>query len=199
MNDIKIKNLSKCYSGETIINNFSYTFPAYSRHCIMGTSGCGKTTLLSILMGLTPSDYGDITGIDTNRISAVFQENRLCENLTALLNVKMVTDIADTYTIDDVIHYFKLIGIDATDNKPVSQYSGGMKRRVAILRALLADYDLILMDEPLKGLDEATKSAVISLILELTKDKTLIMTSHDKDEAVALQCTVVDGRAFNGC
>ncbi len=199
MNDIKIKNLSKCYSGETIINNFSYTFPAGSRHCIMGTSGCGKTTLLSIIMGLTSADSGDITGIDTSRISAVFQENRLCENLTALLNVKMVTNIADTYTIDDIIHYFKLIGIDATDSKPVSQYSGGMKRRVTILRALLADYDLILMDEPLKGLDEATKSAVISLILELTKDKTLIMTSHDKDEAEALQCTIVDGSSFKGC
>lgn len=196
MNDITIKNLSKSYLGETIINDFSYTFPAKSRHCIMGASGCGKTTLLSILLGLTPADSGTITGLNTKSISAVFQENRLCENLTALLNVKMVTDISGKYTSLDIIQYFKQIGIDATDKKPVSNYSGGMKRRVAILRALLADCDLILMDEPLKGLDEDTKTSVISLILELTCGKTFVMTSHNRDEAEELQCTIIDGNAF---
>ncbi len=190
--NIEIKNLSKSYLGETVINNFSYELSEGSRTCIMGKSGCGKTTLLSILMGLTPADSGTILGLDKIKISAVFQENRLCENLTALLNVKMITDITGKYSTEDILTYFARIGIDASDNKPVSQYSGGMKRRVAILRALLADYDLILMDEPLKGLDSETKEAVIELILELTAHKTLLMTSHDASEADSLHATIVN-------
>lgn len=189
---IEIKKLSKAYSGENVINEFSYIFADHSRTCIMGKSGCGKTTLLSILMGLIPADSGQITGLEGCKISAVFQENRLCENLSALLNVKMITDISKRYSVDDISYYFNLIGIDANDKKPVSQYSGGMKRRVAILRALLADYDVILMDEPLKGLDVETKDNVINLILELTRDKTFIMTTHDTNEANRLQAQIIN-------
>ena len=94
----------------------------------------------------------------------------------------MVTDTVGKYSTEDIVKYFKKIGIDATEKKTVAEYSGGMKRRVAILRALLADYDFLVMDEPLKGLDEETKHDVVQLIKELTKGKTVIMTTHDMED-----------------
>ncbi|MBO7386464.1 MAG: ATP-binding cassette domain-containing protein [Lachnospiraceae bacterium] len=77
---------------------------------------------------------------------------------------------------------FKRIVIDGEYKKPVSDFSGGMKRRVAILRALMADFDILVMDEPLKGLDEETKGSVVELIRELTEGKIVIMTTHDPAE-----------------
>jgi NitT/TauT family transport system ATP-binding protein len=88
-------------------------------------------------------------------------------------------------------HAFKKIGIDATDKKIVKEYSGGMKRRVAIVRALMAEFDILIMDEPLKGLDEETKSDVIALIKEYAKGKTVIMTTHDGEEPGLFQAEVL--------
>ena len=185
--DIEIKKLSKSYENEPVLKDFSYTFKEGSKTAIIGSSGIGKTTLLSILSGEVTADSGTVSGLKSQQVSMVFQEDRLCENLTGLLNVKMVTDISKRYSYKDISFYFKKIGLDAASKKPVSEYSGGMKRRVAILRALLSDFDVMLMDEPLKGLDKETKDKVVSLILELTDKKTLIVATHDLSEANELQ------------
>lgn len=184
--DIIIKNLSKAYDGIPVLNDFSHVFKEGSTTCIMGKSGVGKTTLLSILMGLEQADSGQIEGLSDKKISAVFQEDRLCMNLTALLNIKMVLKKESTFSDEKILGLLSRIGIDATDKKTVSEYSGGMRRRVAILRALLADYYLLIMDEPFKGLDPETKSSVIALIKELTAGKTVILTTHDPTDVDAL-------------
>ncbi len=179
---IEIKNLSKRYGDERVLKNFSHTFKDGSFTCIMGKSGSGKTTLLSILMGLEKKDGGCVVGLEDVKISAVFQENRLCENLTALLNVKIITDMGKGYAKEDIVRCFRKVGIDVENNKTVCEFSGGMKRRVAIVRALLADFDVLIMDEPLKGLDDETRKDTIELIKEYTVGKIVIMTTHDSDE-----------------
>ncbi len=189
--DIVIENLSKSYNGKKVLDSVSLTFPENSFTCLMGKSGIGKTTLLNILMGLEKAESGSITGLYDKRISVVFQENRLCHNITALLNIKMVIKKGAALTDDIIKEYLNKIGLGAELKKPVREYSGGMKRRVAILRALLADFDLLIMDEPLKGLDDATKQQVIDIIKELTKDKTVIMTTHDDSEAEAFNAQII--------
>ncbi len=184
--DITIKNLSKAFDEQLVLNDFTHTFKEGTTTCIMGKSGVGKTTLLSILMGLERADSGQINGLADRKISAVFQEDRLCMNLTALLNIKMVLPKNSHISDERIISLLSKIGIDASDKKTVSEYSGGMCRRVAILRALLADFDLLIMDEPLKGLDTETKEKVISLIKELTTNKTVILTTHDPTDVDAL-------------
>ncbi|SEA22135.1 NitT/TauT family transport system ATP-binding protein [Pseudobutyrivibrio sp. ACV-2] len=184
--DITIKNLSKAFDEQLVLNDFTHTFKEGTTTCIMGKSGVGKTTLLSILMGLENADSGQINGLSDKKISAVFQEDRLCMNLTALLNIKMVLPKNSHISDERIISLLSKIGIDASDKKTVSEYSGGMCRRVAILRALLADFDLLIMDEPLKGLDTETKEKVISLIKELTTNKTVILTTHDPTDVDAL-------------
>ena len=189
--DIIIDKLSKSYDGQKVLEDLSVTFPDKSFTCLMGKSGIGKTTLLNILMGLEQADNGKITGLNDKKISAVFQENRLCNNLTALLNIKMVIDGSSKISDSEIIRYLDRIGLGDELKKPVSDFSGGMKRRVAILRALLADFDLLIMDEPLKGLDDATKMDVINLIKELTKEKTVIMTTHDDSEANIFSAQII--------
>ena len=189
--EITVKNLSKSYGENKVLCDFSKVFEDNSFTCIMGKSGVGKTTLLDVILGVTKQDGGEVCGTENAKFSAVFQEIRLCENLTALLNVKMVTDISGRYSESDIINMFKRIGIDATDKKPVSDFSGGMKRRVAILRAMMADFDVLVMDEPLNGLDEETKGSVVELIREFTKNKTVIMTTHDSAEPKLFDATVI--------
>ncbi len=188
---IEIKNLTKAYDGQAVLENLSLTFDDGSFTCIMGKSGVGKTTLLNILMGLENADSGVICGLDDKKVSVVFQENRLCNNITALLNIKMVIQKDSRITDDKISEYLRRIGLGNDLKKPVIEYSGGMKRRVAILRALLADFDLLIMDEPLKGLDDETKETVIALIKELTKEKTVIMTTHDDSEASLLEANII--------
>lgn len=190
--DIEVKNLSKSYGELNVFSNLNCRFNEGAVSCVMGKSGSGKTTLLRILLGLTDCDSGVINGLEGRRFSAVFQEDRLCENITALLNVKMVSDISGKYSDEDICKFFRQIGIDAAEKKPVSEFSGGMKRRVAILRALLADYDTLVMDEPLKGLDEETKNQTIELIKILTVGKNVIMTTHDQREAGALDANLIN-------
>lgn len=189
---IELKNLTKAFDGHTVLNDYSTRFESGSFTCIMGKSGVGKTTLLNILMGLETADSGDIIGLENTKISAVFQENRLCDNLTALLNIKMVIDKNQGIADSEINSWLDKIGLRSETQKPVSEYSGGMKRRVAILRALLADFDLLIMDEPLKGLDDETKQQVIDLIKELTKEKTVIMTTHDDSEAKAFGAQIIN-------
>ncbi len=176
--DIRVENLCKSYGNNQVLDQFSCVFKEKKTTCIMGKSGVGKTTLLSILLGMEKADSGTIDGLQGKKISAVFQENRLFENLDAVTNIRITTG----KTKEEIIPLLKKMDLPEADEKPVREYSGGMKRRAAIARALLADYDLLLMDEPLKGLDEATKNKVAEVIKRKTFDKTVIFVTHEKSE-----------------
>lgn len=171
--------ISKAFDEKKVIDSFSFIFLPGSHYCLMGPSGCGKTTLLNLLMGLVKPDSGRIDA-DGVRFSAVFQEDRLLEHLTARANVALVSG-ASAEEIDSLL---RRLGIDEESlPQPVSTYSGGMKRRVALCRALLADYDVLVLDEPYKGLDEETRVCVMTLVAAYTRDKTVLLVTHDQEEA----------------
>ena len=114
-------------------------------------------------------------------ISAVFQENRLLEGYTAIENLRFA--LGKRYSSEALTAYLlRLLPEDAL-NKPVCEFSGGMKRRVAILRAILAPTDIILMDEPFTGLDQATKEKVIAFVLRHRAGRTLLVATHGEDDA----------------
>lgn len=138
----------------------------------MGKSGIGKSTLLSILMGLEKADEGTVSGMEHQKISAIFQENRLFENLDAVTNIHITTG----KTKEEIAGFLKEMELDDVAGKPVSEYSGGMKRRVAIARALLAEYDILIMDEPLQGLDAETKEKVATVIKTQTAGKPFFLS-----------------------
>ena len=187
--NIEIKNLSKSYGNTPVLENFSVSFTSEKPVCIMGPSGRGKTTLFSILMGLIKADGGQIVGVENKRFSAVFQEDRLCEELSALMNLAIVQDNPDKTRLSD-----KLIRMGLTADeirRPVSQLSGGQKRRVAILRALVSDSDAVFMDEPFKGLDEDTRQQVIQQVKELLNGRLLLVITHDEEDARQLGADII--------
>lgn len=173
---IILNEINKSYGEKIIFRNFSYEFEEKQTTCVMGESGRGKTTLLKLIMGLENIDSGEIVGVKNKRTSGVFQEDRLIENISAIANLKLVTN-KSSYELNTLIEKMNL---KPNDKTKIKEYSGGMKKRVAIARALVVDADIILMDEPLAGLDETTKNKVIETIIEYTKDKVLIIALHDK-------------------
>ncbi|MDR1784309.1 MAG: ATP-binding cassette domain-containing protein [Endomicrobium sp.] len=177
--DIVVENLNKKYKDKIILSNFCKTFEEKSTTFIIGTSGIGKTTLIQILMELEEYDSGSIEGIENKKISAVFQSDSLCENLSVFLNVKLVSQ---NLTCNEVEKELMKIGLVDCMDKRVKELSGGMKRRVAIARALLYDFDLLIMDEPFKGLDEESKAKVMDFVIEKTKEKTVIIITHNLEE-----------------
>ena len=187
--DIELKSVSKAFDGHIVFKNLSLKFKGGDFTCITAPSGAGKTTLLNILAGLLPIDGGSISGIEGRKLAPVFQEDRLCENLSAGANIRMAArQKVTTKEITDMLE--KLMLFNAL-HQPVREMSGGMKRRVAIARSLLSWGDLFLFDEPFKGLDEETKSAVIATVSESLKGKTLIWVSHDLNEVKEMGSEII--------
>ncbi len=191
MNDIIIKDLCKSFGEKKVLEDFSATFPAGSASCIMAPSGAGKTTLLSIMQGFTAPDSGSITGNDV-KMSAVFQEDRLCEDFGAVSNVRFSCGSGkNKKSKEEIVACLESLGLGDSLDKPVREFSGGMKRRVAIARALMADYELLFLDEPFKGLDGEMRASVAGYIRTAAAGKTVIAVSHDETEAELLGATII--------
>ena len=186
---IIITDLCKTFDDNEVLKNVNITLKDNSIYCLMGTSGIGKTTFLRILMGLEHADSGSISGIDTQSISCMFQEDRLILNLSAIDNVRIV--LRGKNNRDEVRNNLLSILPDDSLDMPVSSLSGGMKRRVALARALSYPGKLILLDEPFTGLDKDTKLNVINYILKMRNNRTLLITTHGTDDANLLGAEII--------
>lgn len=177
---IEMKHITKKYDDFTVFSDFSMEIPEGEVLCLMGKSGRGKTTLLRMLMGLEQPDAGSITGLEHQKISVVFQEDRLLPGFTVRQNLYSVCD--STAQQAYMMQLLTALGLDDWIDKEVSILSGGMQRRVAICRALLVPYDFLILDEPFRGLDEKTKEIAIKLVLQEAKGRTILLSTHDMDE-----------------
>ena len=144
----------------------------------MGESGCGKTTLLRIISGLDTDFLGEIIK-KSDFISCVFQEPRLFNSLTVKQNLEIV-DKASSLTYEELL---ELVELGVEENSYPESLSGGMKMRLSLARALCYNGDIFLMDEPFSALDEAMKDRLLPKVFELLKGKTVIIISHDFEEA----------------
>lgn len=186
--NICITNMTKSYGEKLVFKDLNITIGSGKITCVMAPSGAGKTTLLRIMMGIEKPDSGSIVGLSDQRFSAVFQEERLCEDMTAIGNIRLVNP---SLTPARIRNELQRLGMHGSEKQPVSELSGGMRRRVSILRALLAEYDVLFMDEPFKGLDSALKKDVITYVLEKTRGKTVIVVTHDRGEADLLRAEMI--------
>ena len=186
---IIITDLCKTFDDNEVLKNVNITLKDNSIYCLMGTSGIGKTTLLRILMGLERADSGSISGIDIKSISCMFQEDRLIHDLSAIDNVRIV--LRGKNNRDEISNNLLSILPDDSLDMPVSSLSGGMKRRVALARALSYPGKLIILDEPFTGLDKDTKLNVIDYILKMRNNRTLLITTHGTDDANLLGAEII--------
>ncbi len=186
---IIITNLCKQFDNNEVLKNVNITLKDNSIYCLMGASGIGKTTLLRILIGLEHADSGSISGIDTKSISCMFQEDRLILNLSAIDNVRIV--LRGKTNRKEIRNNLLSILPDDSLDMPVSSLSGGMKRRVALARALSYPGKFIILDEPFTGLDKDTKLNVIDYILKMRNNRTLLIATHGIDDASLLGAEII--------
>ena len=180
---IELRHITKSYNGLTVLTDINMTFRDGGCYCLMGPSGSGKTTLMRILMGLETPDEGTVAGNPDRKsaaISAVFQEDRLCESFSPVENVTMCT--GRSMKASRVRWEMAKLLPEECLSRPVSTLSGGMKRRVAVLRALLTPSHVLLMDEPFTGMDEDLKRSVIAYIREKQNGRILILSTHQEED-----------------
>ncbi|MDE6663279.1 MAG: ATP-binding cassette domain-containing protein [Lachnospiraceae bacterium] len=189
--NIYLKNICKSYNEQNVIDNFSYTFEQGGHYCLMAPSGAGKTTLLKLISGIESPDSGIIEG-RPEHVGMVFQEDRLCERYNVITNIMLTTTDSGSLDTgkkaDDIMKIRKealCLLPESCLNKPVNELSGGMKRRCAILRAMLSCSEIVIMDEPFNGLDEENRRRAALYILERLNGRTLIITTH-RDEDIEL-------------
>lgn len=188
-NPIIINSLTVQYDDNKVIDDFSYTIEPGRCYAIMGASGIGKTSLINAIMGLIPYT-GTISCDEDFKISAVFQEDRLCEGMSASRNIKIVCDSKEQ--ISRIPGLMSDFGLSDCVSRKVRNLSGGMKRRVAIIRALLSSHNLLIMDEPFKGLDETTRLAAMKSVRKETPDDTILMITHDISEAEFFNAVIIN-------
>ena len=182
---IQINNLCKKYGDKIVFDNYSNTFDFDGILLLKGVSGLGKTTLMRILSGLEKANKGEIIA-DTNSIAFMFQEDRLIPFVSVLKNLTAICGE------EKALHYLRLMGLEnERDNSPLS-LSGGMRRRVALARALCFDSDLVILDEPFKGLDENLKASICEIIKEESEKRDFIIISHDSVDAELLNAKIVE-------
>ena len=170
-----LENITVKYAEQTVIQKLDFCFENGKFYGLTGPSGIGKTTLFSVISQLIKPTSGKIR-TDGEKIGYVFQDARLFPWMTALENIECVCEDKSKAKF-----YLDLLLPDGAEKYP-HELSGGMRQRVSIARALAYECDILLLDEPFKGLDGKTKEIVIKTVLEFVRERTAIMISHDTEE-----------------
>ena len=180
---ITIDRLTLSYGRQQVLKDCSLQVEPGSRVALMGPSGCGKTSLINVIAGLLTPDSGKVSV--NGKVSYVFQEPALFPWLTAVDNINVVLSDGPE-TLPRAEQLLEAVGLSDCRDKYPHQLSGGQKQRIAICRALAYGGDILLLDEPLKGLDADTRDQVSALLRQEWAGKTLLLVTHDPSEAQSL-------------
>ena len=180
---INIDRLTLSYGRQQVLKDCSLQVEPGSRVALMGPSGCGKTSLINVIAGLLSPDSGKVSV--NGKVSYVFQEPALFPWLTAVDNINVVLSDRPE-TLPRAEQLLEAVGLSDCRDKYPHQLSGGQKQRIAICRALAYGGDILLLDEPLKGLDADTRDQVSALLRQEWTGKTLLLVTHDPSEAQSL-------------
>ena len=180
---ITIDRLTLSYGNQQVLKDCSLQVEAGSRVALMGPSGCGNTSLINVIAGLLTPDSGKVSV--NGKVSYVFQEPALFPWLTAVDNINVVLSDGPE-TLPRAEQLLEAVGLSDCRDKYPHQLSGGQKQRIAICRALAYGGDILLLDEPLKGLDADTRDQVSALLRQEWTGKTLLLVTHDPSEAQSL-------------
>ena len=190
---LTIEHLTKQFGEKTLFRDLCLTVDGPA--VLWAPSGWGKTTLLRILMGLDTPTAGRVRGV--GRAAAVFQEDRLCPQLTALQNVTLVLPGSEKQYKEQIEADFQQLGMDAAALAlPAARLSGGQKRRTALLRALWASSDTLLLDEPFTGMDPDTLAAAAALLRTRCGTEPVLLATHDREAIRLLGWPVIELEAL---
>jgi NitT/TauT family transport system ATP-binding protein len=184
---LTLNSISKSFGALQVFDRFSVGFPKGKTTCLLGPSGCGKTTLLRMIAGTIKPDSGDMRDFEDQTFSFVFQEDRLLpwktasENIRLVLNNKLSTGSAEAI----VGRNLELVKMKDFANYYPHQLSGGMRQRISFARAFSFPSEVILLDEPFKGLDMVLKKQLMENVRSILSDdpRTVIYVTHEPEEA----------------
>ncbi len=200
---IELKGIHKSYGEEKVLDNISLRFEKSGIYCIIGESGCGKTTMMKLINGLIKPSQGRVLvdGQDISKrdpvklrksIGYVIQKVGLFPHMTVGENIEIILELTNVdkgKRREKAIELLKLVHLEEDDyNKYPGELSGGQQQRVGIARALSTDPDILLMDEPFSALDPITRDSLQDELVDLQKelDKTIVFVTHDMDEAIKI-------------
>ena len=186
---IECKDVAKSFDDQLVFSHLNMRIEEGERICLMAPSGCGKTTLLRMVLGLESYDSGTLINPHTSSMAVVFQEDRLCDALSAVDNVALVckpgvSRRALRSMLCEVLP-------DEVLDKQVAYLSGGQRRRVALVRAFACEPRLLVLDEPFSGLDSTTRSEVAQFMLRHQNNATLLVSTHGEHDHVSLHARVI--------
>lgn len=191
MEALKLQCVTKAFGKLIVMQDFSLELRPGEPVAVLGPSGCGKTTVLRLLAGLEQPDAGRVVGAQGRRQAVVFQEDRLLEALTAKDNLLAVLP-KDSGALADLC--LEHCGLKAAAELYPQQMSGGMKRRLAVARAVAFNGDILLLDEPYKGLDDTTKAQIMDFVanrhllpgMKQAGEVVTVLVTHGEEEARAM-------------
>lgn len=172
---IRIRDLSKCFDSSYVFSQYEATLPLDRPLVIIGPSGVGKTTLMRMMAGLIRPDSGTIEGVPERGVF-VFQDNRLLPQLSARDNIRLVLPGYEETRADQLL---EALGLTSVCDQAAATLSGGEKRRLSLARALAPESDILYLDEAFRELDEKHESEALALLLDMARDKALVMATHD--------------------
>lgn len=171
---IQLHELCLRYGDKTVLDRFSLTLPEQGITVLSGPSGCGKTSLLRVLAGLTRPDSGTVTGIDPRKVAVLFQEDRLFPHRTV---AQQLTDVLGRERRSELARWLALAELTEEADALPGQLSGGMCRRLALVRALALGGELYVLDEPFTGIDLPRRERLMAALRELGKP--VLLVSHE--------------------
>lgn len=192
--EYELKSAEKRYGELAVLSGATARFEPGRVHAVMGPSGAGKTTLLRLLAGLEEPDGGQVLRPEGARLGMAFQEDRLCESLTVTANIRLPHARLRGREREEFLAVERAacaaVGLPC-DARPVRELSGGQRRRVALLRCVLAEADVLFFDEPLTGMDDETVSRVMAFLVPRLAGRTVFWVTHDERELAFFSAPVL--------
>jgi ABC-2 type transport system ATP-binding protein len=198
---IKIENVTKTFKENTVLNNVSINFEKGKIHGLIGRNGSGKTVLMKCICGFIPVTSGSITvrnkvicknNVPEN-IGLIIETPGFLPNYSGYRNLKFLADISGKANKNAIIRSIESVGLDPHSKKHVGKYSLGMRQRLGLAQAIMEDPDLLILDEPMNGLDKDGVKDMRDYLLKLKEQgKTMLIASHSAEDIEILCDTVCE-------
>lgn len=199
-NCIEVQNVVKRFRDQVVLKNVSISFEKGKIHGIVGRNGSGKTVLFKCICGLMHPEEGVIlvngkrVGRDVDMpedIGAIIEAPGFLPNYSGYKNLRFLANIRRKIGKEEILNVLKTVGLDPESRKHVGKYSLGMRQRLGIAQAIMEDPEILILDEPMNGLDNAGVQDIRALLLELkAQGKTILLASHNHEDVAALCDTV---------
>lgn len=197
---IEVQNVVKRFRDQVVLKNISISFEKGQIHGIVGRNGSGKTVLFKCICGLMHPEEGVIlvngkrVGRDVDMpedIGAIIEAPGFLPNYSGYKNLRFLANIRRKIGKEEILNVLKTVGLDPESRKHVGKYSLGMRQRLGIAQAIMEDPEILILDEPMNGLDNAGVQDIRALLLELkAQGKTILLASHNHEDIAALCDTV---------